>query len=81
MNALARYHEARDAQRRAEAEAARAQAAADAWLLVLRNEVGYGRPAGPDRLAKLVGEGRSSVAKRLERARKGTPRPRGGVRR
>lgn len=78
MNALEQYHQARIQQRAAEAEAQRAQAAADAWLLVLRDEFGGTRPAGPDRLSRILGEGRSSIAKRLERAMRGTPRPRGG---
>lgn len=81
MEALEEYRAARRRQAEAERAAYEAQMAADAWLLVIRDEFSTPkRSAGPDRLSKILGEGRSSVAKRLERALHGTPRPRGGVR-
>jgi hypothetical protein len=75
-DALNAVHHAEDAHRQALVELDRRRCTLDAALVHLRHTAGSpGRPAGPDRLAALLGGGwtRSRVQRRLDRATKPTP--------
>lgn len=74
-DALNAVHHADEARRQALVELDRRRGALDAALVHLRHTAGSpGRPAGPDRLAALLGGGwtRSRVQRRLDRATKPT---------